>query len=312
MSKYFRYGIAILLSSLLSITAYAEDVLRVGYQKSATALVLLKGEKRLENRLQPTGMAVKWVEFPGGPQLLEGLNVGAIDIGYTGETPPIFAQAAGADLVYIANDPASPSAEAILVMPDSAIRSVADLKGKRIALNKGSNVHYLLVRALEEAGLRYQDITPVYLAPADARAAFERGSVDAWVVWDPFAAAAENQIHARVLRDGKGLAANYLFYLASRNFVSTHPQAVTAFIEEIQHIDQEVKQDPERVARQIAPLLGVSEEIARIVVGRQSYDIKRVSSAVIEGQQQVADTFASLKLIPKLLDVKQAVWTPAQ
>jgi sulfonate transport system substrate-binding protein len=117
-----------------------------------------------------------------------------------GEAPPIFAQAAGANLVYVANEPPSPRSEAIVVPGDSGLKTVAQLKGKKIALNKGSNVHYLLVRAIEKAGLKYSDITPVYLPPADARAAFERGSVDAWVIWDPLLAAAEKQLGARARR----------------------------------------------------------------------------------------------------------------
>jgi len=166
------------------------DTLRIGYQKAASLLTLQKQQGTLDKRLAALGVAVKWVEFPAGPQLLEGLNVGAIDVGFVGEAPPIFAQAAGARFVYIGNDPAAPEAEAIVVPRDSALRSVADLKGRKVALNKGSNVHYLLVRALEKHGLKYADVTPVFLPPADARAAFEKGAVDAWVIWDPFQAAA--------------------------------------------------------------------------------------------------------------------------
>ncbi len=115
-------------------------------------------------------MGVKWTEFPAGPVLLEGLNVGSIDFGTVGEAPPIFAQAAGANLVYVGNEPASPASEAIVVPKGSSLRTLADLKGKKIALNKGSNVHYLLLKALEKAGIAYADIQPVFLPPADARA----------------------------------------------------------------------------------------------------------------------------------------------
>src|SRR4029450_9547200 len=88
-----------------------------------------------------------------------------------GEAPPIFAQAAGAPLLYVAHEPPAPKGEAILVPKDSPIKSVADLKGKKIALNKGSNVHYLLVKALAKAGVQYSDIQAIFLTPADARAA---------------------------------------------------------------------------------------------------------------------------------------------
>ena len=134
----------------------------------------------------------------------------------------------GADLVYVANQPPGPAGEAIIVPKDSALRSVADLKGRKVALNKGSNVHYLLVKALEKAGLRYTDVQTVFLPPADARAAFERGSVDAWVIWDPFLAAAERQIGARQLADGTGLVSNHQFYLAARPYAEQHPQVIAS------------------------------------------------------------------------------------
>src|SRR4030081_2528910 len=165
-----------------------EKVVRIGFQKYGK-LVLLKSKGTLEDRLKAAGYRVVWTEFPSGPPLLEALNVGAIDFGSTGETPPIFAQAAGAPLVYVAHEPPAPQGEAILVPQDSPIKTLADLKGKKIALNKGSNVHYLLVKALEKGGAKYSEIEPMFLAPADARAAFERGSVAAWVIWDPFHAA---------------------------------------------------------------------------------------------------------------------------
>jgi sulfonate transport system substrate-binding protein len=199
--------------------------------------VLLKAQGTLEKRLAPLGVKVKWAEFPGGPQLLEALNVGSVDLGTTGETPPIFAQAAGADLLYLANEPAAPEGEAIVVGKDSPIRSVKDLKGKRVALNKGSNVHYLLVRALEKAGLKYEDITPVFLNPADGRAAFQQGSVDAWVIWDPFLAAAEKQLNARPLADGKGIVNNTQFYLARKPYVASNPKVIKVVLEELQRLD---------------------------------------------------------------------------
>lgn len=303
-----RYSIILMASMAFSAVAHAEDVLRIGYQKSATTLVLLKGAGSLENRLKSQGIAVKWTEFPGGPQLLEGLNVGSVDFGFTGETPPVFAQAAGADLVYVANEPASPTAEAILVPKTSTLKSVTELKGKKVALNKGSNVHYLLVKALSDAGLKYSDITPVYLSPADARAAFENGSVDAWVIWDPFSAAAEKQIQARVLRDGRGIVNNYQFYLATRDYASKHPHVITALIEEIRLIGSKATQDPQSATREVAPLLGLPENITRIAVERQGYDAQFISPEVIAGQQRIADTFTELKLIPKKLDIEQAVW----
>jgi sulfonate transport system substrate-binding protein len=205
--RFFSTALAALLALpfLGAVPADASDkTVRIGYQKYGT-LVLLKGKGLLEEKLEKIGYTVTWTEFPAGPQLLEALNVGAVDFGTTGETPPIFAQAAGAPLIYIAHEPPAARGEAILVPKDSPIKTVADLKGKTVTLNKGSNVHYLLVKALEEAGLRYSDIKTSFLPPADARAAFEQGAVDAWVIWDPFQAAAEVAIEARELRNGEAL-----------------------------------------------------------------------------------------------------------
>lgn len=291
------------------ITQAQAETLRIGYQKYGT-LVLLKAKGTLEKRLAEQGVEVKWTEFPGGPQLLEGLNVGSVDFGVTGETPPVFAQAAGADLLYVAHEPPAPTGEAILVPKDSPIKSVAELKGKKVALNKGSNVHYLLVRALEDAGLKYGDITPVYLPPADARAAFERGSVDAWVIWDPFQSAAEKQLQARTLRDGSGLVYNHQFYLATRTYAEKNPQVVGALVEEIRGVGEWVKGNLDEATSQVAPLIGLSPEITRQAVERQGYGAQFITPEVVEAQQKIADTFTELKLIPKQLTIKDVIWTP--
>ncbi|KJU79498.1 ABC transporter substrate-binding protein [Ectopseudomonas oleovorans] len=292
-----------------AITQAQAETLRIGYQKYGT-LVLLKAKGTLEKRLAEQGVEVKWTEFPGGPQLLEGLNVGSVDFGVTGETPPVFAQAAGADLLYVAHEPPAPTGEAILVPKDSPIKSVAELKGKKVALNKGSNVHYLLVRALEDAGLKYGDITPVYLPPADARAAFERGSVDAWVIWDPFQSAAEKQLQARTLRDGSGLVDNHQFYLATRTYAEKNPQVVGTLVEEIRGVGEWVKGNLDEATSQVAPLIGLSPEITRQAVERQGYGAQFISPEVVEAQQKIADTFTELKLIPKQLTIKDVIWNP--
>lgn len=284
-----------------------ESVLRIGYQKYGT-LVLLKSSGALERRLAEQGVKVQWTEFPAGPQLLEGLNVGSIDFGTTGETPPVFAQAAGADLLYVAFEPPAPLSEAILLPKDSPIKTVAELKGKKVALNKGSNVHYLLVRALEEAGLSITDITPVYLPPADARAAFERGSVDAWVIWDPFQAAAEQQLQARTLRDGQGLVSNHQFYLAARPFAEKHPEVVVALVDEIRKTGEWTRANVDEATAQVAPLLGLSPEITRTAVQRQSYGAQLITPEVVSAQQKIADTFSDLKLIPKRLSIAEVIW----
>ncbi|TRL40744.1 MULTISPECIES: sulfonate ABC transporter substrate-binding protein [Rhizobium] len=284
----------------------ADKVLRIGYQKYGT-LVLLKGKGLLEKKLEKIGYQVKWTEFPAGPQLLEALNVGAVDFGSTGETPPIFAQAAGAPLVYVAHEPPAPRGEAILVPKGSPITSVAQLKGKTVALNKGSNVHYLLVKALEEAGLAYTDIKTSFLPPADARAAFERGAVDAWVIWDPFQAAAEIAIEARELRNGEGLVPNHQFYLGARPFVEGNAQALDLTLQAIAEIDDWTKANTAAAAAELAPSVGIPEPTLVRALERQSYGVKALDKTVIAQQQAIADTFFALGLIPTKLVIADVV-----
>ena len=295
------------------VLAQAKGDFRIGFQKGASLLVLQKAQGSLEKKLAPLGFNVKWVEFPAGPQLLEGLNVGAVDFGFVGEAPPIFAQAAGAKFYYIGHDPAAPLAEAIVVRKDSAIKSVAELKGKKVALNKGSNVHYLLVRLLEKNGLTLGDIQPVYLPPADARAAFESKAVDAWVIWDPFTAAAEKQIGARVLADGSGgVANNYQFYLGERGFVEKNPQVIRAVFEDSVEKGKWVKANLRQAAELIAPLQGLPVDVTELSLRRYEFNVQPLTDNVIGEQQKIADTFAGLKLIPKAIAVREASWKAGQ
>ena len=306
-------AIAVLSMSMVAAgvgASYGQDkTVRIGYQKYGK-LVLLKGKGSLEEKLRPFGYKVSWTEFPSGPPLLEALNVGAIDFGVAGETPPIFAQAAGAPLVYLAYDPPAPRGEAILVPKDSALKSVAELKGKKVALNKGSNVHYLLVKALEKAGLKYTDIQPVFLAPSDALAAFSRGSVDAWVIWDPYEAAAEASTGARILADGTGIVSNFQFYFTSKNFLAHDAKAVDVVLEALNEADDWTKNNIEAVAEQLSPSVGLPASVLAVSLKRESYGILPISDDVIASQQRIADTFFGLGLLPKTVTVSDVQRKP--
>jgi len=305
--RFLRRAVGLLLAGLAAAPAFAQDAatLRIGFQKYGT-LTILKALGTLDKALAAQGIAVTWTEFPAGPQLLEGLNVGSIDFGTVGEAPPIFAQAAGAPLVYVGNEPPAPDSEAILVPKDSPVRSVADLKGRKVALNKGSNVHYLLVKLLEQAGVAYRDVNVAYLTPADARAAFERGAVDAWVIWDPFQAAAELQLGARVLADGKGVVNNYQFFLASRAYADRHPQVIRTVLEEIRKGDLWARENPTQAVDLLQPVLGLERPIVELAARRLAYGVQPVTREVLAHQQDIADAFHALKLIPRKLDVSQA------
>jgi sulfonate transport system substrate-binding protein len=282
-------------------------VLRIGYQKYGN-FVVLKARGTLEKRLAEQGAAVKWLEFPAGPQLLEGLNAGAVDVGTVGETPPIFAQAAGVDFVYIGNERPAPRGEAIVVPHDSPIRSVADLRGKKVGLNRGSNVHFLLVKALQHAGVSYADIQPVFLTPADARAAFVQGSIDAWVIWDPYLAAIERQANVRVLTTGDGLVRNTQYYLAARRFADSQPQLLRELLTELDLVDRWSRDHIPAVAAQLSPLVGLDTPTLELALNRASYGVQAIDAGTLDYQQQIADTFSELKLIPKKLVVADAKW----
>lgn len=299
-----------LLSSAPAFAEGSTKTLRIGFQKYGN-FVVLKARGTLEKRLASQGVTVQWLEFPAGPQLLEGLNAGAVDVGTVGETPPIFAQAAGVDFVYIANEPPAPKGEALVVPHDSPIRTVADLRGKKVALNRGSNVHFLLVKALQHAGLSYTDIQPIYLTPADARAAFVQRSIDAWVIWDPYLAAIERQANARVLTNGEGIVHNTQYYVATRKFATEQAQVLHVLLDELNQVDTFSRDNIPAVAAQLSPLVGLDAATLGVALGRAGYGVQPITDTTLAYQQQIADTFADLKLIPKKLTVADARWNTA-
>ena len=287
-------------------TKQENTTLNIGFQKYGI-LPIVKAKGELEKNLAAQGVNVKWVEFPAGPQLLEGLNVGSVVFGEAGEAPPIFAQAANPNLVYVANQPPAPTAEALIVQKDSPIQSIQDLKGKRIALNKGSNVHYLLLKLLEANNLTLKDIQPVYLPPSDARAAFEKGAVDAWVIWDPFLAAAEHQIHARVIANGEHLVSNHQFYLADRKFAEGHPEILKTLVTTLNQTTDWVKTYPDDAAKLLEKPTALELGVLKTSISRMGFGVQPISEKVAKEQQYVADAFFAQKLIPKQLVIADAV-----
>ncbi len=278
----------------------------IGYQKYGV-LTLLKARGTLENELKADRVQVRWVEFPAGPQLLEGLNVGSINFGEVGEAPPIFAQAANPDIRYFANQNPGPKGEALIVRADSEIRQFSDLKGKRIALNKGSNVHYLLLKLLEKNNLSLNDIQAVYLPPADARAAFEKGAVDAWVIWDPFLAAAQEQLETRVLADGEGVVNNRQFYITERKFAQQHPQVLAKLKVKLDETSLWAEANPDAAASILEKPTGLSKTILKASILRKGSGVSLVTPSIVQDQQVIADAFYQQKLIPKAIQVQDAV-----
>jgi len=310
MTKITRLGglvLALLLSAFTRDASAEIQTLHIGIQKYGT-LIVLEASGALDKRLKPLGIDVAWTEFASGPPLLEAMNAGSIDFGITGEAPPVFAQAAGIPFVYVGFEPPAPAGEAILIPKESPVHSLSDLKAKRVAFNKGSNVHFFLVEALAHAGLEITDVDPAYLAPADARAAFERGSVDAWVIWDPYLAAGQAATQARVLSDGTGLVKNYQFYLAAKSFVAAHPDVLRVVLEEIGKTDAWAATHQADVAQLLVPKTGLPVDVLRTSLARLAYGVAPLDPTVVAYQQRVADTFSKLGIIPKTLSVKDVVW----
>jgi sulfonate transport system substrate-binding protein len=299
-------------SSFLAPAAHAQaenKTVRIGFQKSGTVLLSLKAKRLLEKALKNSGQTVQWSEFPAGLPMVEALNAGAIDFAYVGEAPPIFAQAANGSITrYVAYDPYGPRAEGILVGKNSQIRKLADLKGKKIAVQKGSNSHYLLVKALQSVKLSPSQVTISFLKPSDARVAFERGDVDAWSVWDPYLAAAESKAGARLLTDARGLAPNLGYYLSSVPFIKAQPATLRKLLEGIRNEAKVVSANPKATAAFLAPSLGIDAAVLTKAEQRRTHDALPLTEAVISKQQKVADTFSELKLIPRPIQVKEAVW----
>ena len=310
--RVVRSSVLAIICTLPGFTAFAQSdnqtlsSVRIGYQKYGT-LTFVKVEGSFEKALAAKGVRITWVLFPAGPQLLEALNAGSIDLGSTGEAPPIFAQAAGGNLVYFGNQPPFPKGEGVLVRQDSPIGSVTELRGKRIALNKGSNVHFFLVKLLEKNGLKINDVTPTFLAPADAWAALEGGSVDAWVIWDPFMTAAIDRSGARLLQDADGIASNREFFLADRKFAQAHEEILLALRDAVGRCATWAASKPDEIVHYLAPQLSMSEPVVAKVIRNQPWGFQSIDDQVVADQQAIADTFFSLKLIPKTIRVADAI-----
>lgn len=297
-------------SLLLGGAALADTTVRIGFQKSSTLTTLLRSQGTLEKALAEQGVTVSWHEFPSGLPLLEALNVGNVDFSAdVADTVPVFAQAAGARLVYVAQEAPSPTAQAILVHGDSDIRELGDLKGKRVAVTKAAGSHYLLIQALKKASLSFADIRPSYLTPADGRAAFENRNVDAWVVWEPFLTSAQRQLAPRVLADGSdGLADYQRYYLSSVAFAEQHPEVLNTLFEELRKGGEWLRANPREAAEIIGPLWGGLEpEIVEVANRKRSYEVRLVQADGLAEQQRIADTFHAEGLLPVRVDASDVV-----
>ncbi|WP_244653609.1 aliphatic sulfonate ABC transporter substrate-binding protein [Pseudomonas lutea] len=301
------------MASGYSLSATARGTLRIGYQKSSTLITLLKHQGTLEQALGQDDVDITWHEFPSGLPLLEALNVGNVDISAdVADTVPIFAQAAKARLTYFAEESPSPSAQAIVVRSDSAIRQLSDLRGKKVAVTKAAGTHYLLIAALNKAGLSFGDIQPAYLSPADGRAAFENNKVDAWVTWEPFLTRVQRQLPTRTLTDGVGLASYKRYYLTSTGYAQAHPGVLKRVYQQLRQAGGWIKSHPRDAAQVLGPLWGnLDADTVEAANARRSYQVEPVKADQLGEQQKIADAFFKAGLLPAPVDAKDVdIWTP--
>ncbi|WP_431015563.1 sulfonate ABC transporter substrate-binding protein [Bradyrhizobium pachyrhizi] len=289
--------------------ADAKDI-RIGYQKNGV-LVITRQREALENHFKPQGISVKWVEFSSGPPMMEAMNVGSVDYGAVGDSPPIFAQAAGAAIVYAAAQPII-NGSGILVPQNSAIATIADLKGKRVGFTKGSSAHNVVIQTLEKAGLTYDDITPVYLTPPDAGPAFANGGIDAWAIWDPYFAIAETKQNGRILVKTRDITKTNSFYIANRDFARNRGAILQQIVDVTTSSAAWAQAHPDEVAKSLAAVTGVPLDIQTIAAKRAGFSVGPVTDDIIATQQGVADRFFKLGLIPKQIAIRDIVWRNPQ
>jgi sulfonate transport system substrate-binding protein len=305
-----RAALALILLLLTALApASAETALRIGYQRIGS-LVILRQQHRLEQALSPLGVTVQWVEFNSGPPLMEALNAGSIDFGYGGDMPPIFAAAAGVDFVLVASQPVSGSNVGLLLPAGSAVQSVEALRGKSIAVTKGSSAHNFLVRLLEAHEMTPADVHLDFLQPADAAAAFNRGRIDAWAIWDPYFALAERQPGVRLLTNAVGVAPSNTFFFARRAYAQAHPALMTALVDEINGAAHWAEANPSDLAAVMAEVTGVDPAAEAVASARGSYTAALLTPPVVAQEQEIADRFARLHIIPAKIDVAAHVFVP--
>ncbi len=287
--------------------AGADRELRIGYQRFGS-LGILKARQSLETAFASLGVNVLWSEFPAGPQLLHALACNEIDFGTTGEAPPVFAQASNSELMYVAWEPPAPRSVAMVVPQESDIRQLSDLRGKRIALNKGSNVHWLLLQILEDAGLGLNDVRVVYTPPKYPLTASDYLAVDAWMMWDPLLSDAEHTGELRVVASGDGRVNNHQFYLSRRDYLAQHGDIMRRLLTELTHTGQFIDSHRGEAARLLSAELGIDARSLSMALARRSHRPRPMDLSVIRAQQTIADRFYALGLIAKPVPVREAVW----
>lgn len=295
--------------SRLQAQQQAPAALRIGIQKG-DPLVALRASGKLEKVLAPQGTAVKWIEFVYGGPMVEAINAGDVDVGVVGSPPPILAQAGAAPaVVYLAAGARYREGYGIVVPAKSTVRSVADLRGKKIAFAKGSQGHLFVLQALADANLDPSAVQFAFLSYSDARAAFERGFVDAWAVPDPRYADVEVATGARTILKIGGLSApQYSFYIGPREFAQRHPGTLRTLFDTLSAQIADDLAHPAETASLLARNTGVPLPVWQKAISRLEWAVQYpIPDDVLRAQQNVADLAFRTRLIPRAVDIRQAV-----
>jgi sulfonate transport system substrate-binding protein len=297
------------------------DLIRVGVHPSNPSLFALRRKGLLEERLRPLGAEVQWVDYESGLDTLPLLAAETIDVGGTGATPPLTAQADGVDVVYIAASDPRPAHGKLVVRADSDIGSVADLRGRSVALAHGSYQTILLAVALDQAGLTLDDVTRVDTAAGDhasdsgrGRALLEQGEVDAWVGGDPELIAAEEAGTVRGLVDTGEVMSNRSVWFGRRALAQDHPELLEAFVAALVDVDAWIAGHPADAAALFAADApgGQTAQQWEAAIGRRPWGPRPISDAFVDEQQRAADLLARQGILPRPIDVRAAVVEPAR
>ncbi|MCD5996759.1 ABC transporter substrate-binding protein [Pseudomonas sp. CDFA 602] len=295
----------LLFGTLLSLLAGQQALaaeqapLLVANQKS-----LLKVLLQVSGELKNAPYEIQFSEFPSAAPLGEALNAGAVDIGALGDAPYVFALGAGAPLKVVSITHAQGRfTTAVLVAKDSPIKTVADLKGKRIVTGRGSIGHYLAIRALHEAGLKTSDVTFINLLPSESRLLLDSGDADAWATWDPYTTISITQSNARVLVSGSELLSNHLYLAATRKAIDGKRAQLDDFVARVERAFNWTNAHPEEYAAAQAKVTGLPLEVHLAVAKATKMQRTPIDDAIIQGLQATADTYLAEGIINKPIDV---------
>ena len=294
---------ALVLAGCHPRAASDEPVLKIASQKGGTKSLILASHV-----LDGAPYKVEWSEFPSAQALLEALSAGAVDAGAVGDAPFMFAYATGAKIKVVQATRASGggSSTAVLVRADSPIRTAADLKGKRIATGRGSIGHYLLLRVLESAGLTPKDVTVVFLSPGDAKAAFDSGTVDAWVTWGSYVGLAQLHDKTRIVADGTGLLHSIGFEVANDNAIATKHAQLADFLTRLAKAEQWEGAHTNEYAAVLAKETGLPSDVALYTVSKVRGVATPIDAAIVGEEHDTLSHYLKAGVITSAPDLSGA------